>query len=170
MLLQDIHAGGRVGEGGNENVLVGATFRYYWRNFNKGLFFAEVTGDVADNLDPENQLLLGGDSGLRGYPLRYQDGDRRFRFTVEQRFFSNWHPFRLARVGAAVFFDMGRAWFQDPTNGDDLGLLKDVGLGLRLSSSRGAHGGVTHLDVAFPLDGDQSIKRVQWLVTTRETF
>lgn len=170
MFLQDFHAGGRVGDEGSENILVGARFRYYWRNLSKGLFFIEVTGDLAENMDPENQLLLGGDSGLRGYPLRYQDGDRRFRFTAEQRFFSNWHPFRLARVGGAIFFDMGRAWFQDPTNGEDLGLLKDVGIGLRLSSSRGARGGVTHLDVAFPLDGDTSIKRVQWLISTRETF
>lgn len=33
----------------------------------------------------------------------------------------------------------------------DLGLLRDVGLGLRLSSSRSGQGAMVHLDLAFPL-------------------
>jgi len=28
--------------------------------------------------------------------------------TVEQRFYTDWYPFRLARIGAAVFGDVGR--------------------------------------------------------------
>src|SRR4029453_7544016 len=60
------------------------------------------------------QLLLGGDNGLRGYPLRYQAGDALALFTLEQRFYTDWQPLKLVNVGAAVFFDAGRAWGQDP--------------------------------------------------------
>ena len=42
----------------------------------------------------------GGDNGLRGYPLRYESGTSRGILTVEQRVFTDWYPFRLARVGA----------------------------------------------------------------------
>jgi hemolysin activation/secretion protein len=122
---------------------------------------------VARNLDPEKQILLGGDSGLRGYPLRYQDGDARLLFTVEQRFFTDYYPFRLLHVGGAVFFDAGRTW---GGGASQLGLLRDVGLGLRLSSSRSGLGNVIHIDLAFPLDGDPSIKSAQWLVTTKASF
>ena len=49
-------------------------------------------------------------------------------------------------------------------------MLKDVGFGLRLSSTRSGRGGMIHLDVAFPLDGDPSIDSVQWIVTSKQTF
>ncbi len=52
----------------------------------------------------------------------------------------------------------------------DRKLLKDIGLGLRIGSSRSSRGSMVHLDLAFPLDGDPSIKRVQWLVSTSDTF
>jgi hemolysin activation/secretion protein len=132
--------------------------------------FLELSGEVGENLDAEQQILLGGDSGLRGYPLRYQSGEGRWLFTAEQRFFTNWYPFQLFNVGAAVFYDMGATWGRDPLGTPSQGLLRDVGFGLRLGNSRSALGNVLHLDVAFPLDGDSSIRNVQFLVETRKSF
>lgn len=164
------YASGRWGSSGHENVQVGGEVRYYLKNFGRHRLHASFRADAAWNLDPENQLLLGGDSGLRGYPLRFQDGDRRFLLSLEQRFYTNWHLFKLVHVGAAVFFDAGRAFYAKggPTLGDDLGVLKDIGFGLRLSSSRSARGQMVHLDVAFPLDGDD--REVQWLITSQKSF
>jgi hypothetical protein len=166
---------GRWGSAGVENLRLGGRARFYWRDLGEHLFLVDLAGDLAKKLDRESQLLLGGDSGLRGYPLRFQDGDRRVLVTLEQRLYTDWEILHLVRVGSAVFFDAGRAWFggggarstaelQAPT-----GWLRDVGLGLRLSSSRG-RGTVLHLDVAFPLDGGNSISDVQWLVASEETF
>ncbi len=170
MLELSVAGAGRWGSDGAESVGVGGRGRYYWRNFGKHLFFASLSVDVVDRLDGERQLLLGGDSGLRGYPLRYQDGDRRFLLTLEQRFFTDWHLFELFHVGAAVFLDLGRAWFEGAPTGVGGGVLKDVGFGLRIGQSRSGRGTMTHLDVAFPLDGDDSIRRVQFLIATSESF
>jgi len=165
---------GRWGLSGNdhgaENLLLQTNARYYWRDFGEHLFFITLEGDVARHLDVDNQLLLGGDTGLRGYPLRYQDGDKKALVTLEQRFFTDYYPFRLVHVGGAVFFDAGRTWLGESGRAPNFGLLKDVGVGLRLSSSRSGLGNVTHFDLAFPLDGDPSIKRVQWLVRTKASF
>jgi outer membrane protein assembly factor BamA len=158
---------GRWGRDGAENLVLDGGARYYWRNWGEHLLFFTLEGAVARNLDPEKQLLLGGDTGLRGYPLRYQDGDARILFTAEQRFFTDYYPFHLVHVGGAVFVDAGRTW---GGGASQLGLLRDVGLGLRLSSSRSGLGNVIHIDLAFPLDGDPSIKSVQWLVTTKASF
>jgi hypothetical protein len=155
---------------GAENVVLSTNARYYLRDFGEHLFFVTVEAAAARHLDVDNQLLLGGDTGLRGYPLRYQDGDRRALITLEQRFFTNYYPFRLVRVGGAVFFDAGRTWAGESGRAPSFGLLKDVGVGLRLSASRSGLGNVVHLDLAFPLDGDRSIKRVQWLVRTKSSF
>lgn len=167
-LLLQANASGRFGSSGAEDVRLSGRGRFYWRDFGDHLFFVNLEVDAVHDLDPEDQLLLGGDGGLRGYPLRYQDGDKRFLLTLEQRFFTDFYPFRLLYVGAAVFFDVGRTW--GDTEGYDQGLLKNVGVGLRLSSSRSGLGSVIHLDVAMPLDGDPSIESVQWLVTTKSSF
>lgn len=161
-------ATGRYSSAGAEDVRLSGRGRFYWRDFGQHLLFLNVEVDAVHQLDPEDQLLLGGDTGLRGYPLRYQDGDKRFLLTLEQRFFTNFYPFRLAYIGAAVFFDVGRTW--GDTEGFDQGLLKNVGVGARLSSSRSGLGSVVHFDVALPLDGDPSLEKVQWLVTTKASF
>jgi hemolysin activation/secretion protein len=159
-----------LGRDGAENLVLSTNARYYVRDFGEHLFFITLEGAVAHNLDPESQLLLGGDTGLRGYPLRYQDGDARALLTVEQRFFTNYYPFRLVHIGGAVFFDAGRTWPGEDSRAPNFGLLKDAGIGLRLSSSRSGLGNVVLIDLAFPLDGDSSIKRVQYLVRTKASF
>ncbi|HEY3567546.1 MAG TPA: POTRA domain-containing protein [Thermoanaerobaculia bacterium] len=161
-----------------ENLVAGGRLRYYLRDLGSQVFYASLGADLAHRLDGEDQLLLGGDSGLRGYPLRYQAGDRRFLLTLEQRFYSDREVFHLAHLGAAIFFDAGQAWFVDTLTAQNRALalqqqqrvLKDIGLGLRIASSRSARGAVLHLDVALPLDRTRSIQSVQWLVSTGDTF
>jgi hemolysin activation/secretion protein len=161
---------GRVEDGTLRNGVLDANVRYYARQSSKWLFFSTLDATVGHNLDLDNQILLGGDNGLRGYPLRYQGGDARALFTVEQRYFTDWYPFRLFRVGGAVFFDAGRTWGHAPLAAPNLGLLKDAGFGLRFGNARSGLGNIIHVDVAFPFDGDNSIKRVQFLVQTKVSF
>jgi outer membrane protein assembly factor BamA len=176
ILLFQLGGSTRFAKGDAENLVAGGRLRWYVRDFGENVFYASVGADLAHRLDGEDQLLLGGDSGLRGYPIRYQAGDRRALLTLEQRFYSDREIFHLARLGAAVFFDAGQAWFVDTLTlqeralRQDRKVLKDIGLGLRIASSRSSRGGVLHLDVAFPLDGGRNLQRVQWLVSTADTF
>jgi Omp85 superfamily domain len=147
-----------------------ALARYYWRTSARQLFFISLSGTVSESLDADRQILLGGDNGLRGYPLRYQDGSARALLTLEHRVYTKYYLFRLFHLGGAVFFDMGRTWGQGTAAPSSEGLLKDVGIGLRLGSSRSSFGSVIHLDLAFPLDGDNSIDDVQFLVETKKSF
>jgi outer membrane translocation and assembly module TamA len=102
--------------------------------------------------------------------LRYQRGERRAQFTIEQRYFTDYYLWRLFRVGGAIFFDAGRVWGRDPFGSENLGLLRDVGFGLRLSSTRSSVGKMIHIDFAFPLDGDPSIDSFQFLVEGKRSF
>ena len=144
--------------------------RYYFRQSERRLLFLGASVDASSNLDPDHQVLLGGDNGLRGYPLRYQAGEGRWLVTAEQRYFTNWYPFRLFNVGGAIFADVGRTWGANAGGTASLGLLKDVGFGLRLGNSRSALGNVLHIDVAVPLDGGSGIKKLQFLVSTQRSF
>jgi hypothetical protein len=161
---------GRFTTKGAEDVLGSGTFRYFKRFRAWTAFSLLVQAQMARNLDGEQQILLGGDTGLRGYPLRFESGDRSFLVTLEQRFYGDREILHLFRLGGAVFFDMGAAWFHDTPEPMETRLLRDVGLGLRIGSTRSAEGSMLHMDVAFPLDGDRTIKRFQFLVSTHATF
>jgi hypothetical protein len=168
-LLSSLSASGRYAEEG-ENQFVGASARYYHRQGARLVYYAALSADAAHNPDVPSPLEIGGDNGLRGYPLRYQAGEQRVLFTVEARGYTDWYPFRLFRVGGAVFYDTGRAWKGENQNTVNPGWLRDVGFGLRLLSARTSKGNVFHADVAFPLDGDSSIDKVQFLFKTKVAF
>ncbi len=161
---------GRVENSESKNTVVSGTGRYYWRQSPRRLFFMSLQADAATHPDADNRLTLGGDNGLRGYPLRYQAGTGRWIFTAEQRLFTDWYPFRLVRVGGAIFYDMGRTWGDNPNGSRSVGLLRDVGFGLRLGQTRSGLGNVTHIDIAFPLDARGDIKKMQFLVETKRSF
>lgn len=163
-------ASGRIESEGLRNGVLSAEARYYNQTSKRTKFFATVNGTVTEQLDQEQQVLLGGDNGLRGYPLRYQAGTSMALLTLEQRYYTEWYPWRLFHVAGAVFFDAGRTWGTDVTGATSDGLLKDVGIGLRLGSSRAAFGNVVHIDLAFPLDGGDDIDAVQFVVETKARF
>jgi hypothetical protein len=169
-LLASAAFSGQYGDNGSERQLLSGSLRYYVPQGKSALFYAAASADAVNNPQLADLLLIGGDSGLRGYPLRYQSGEKRALFTAEERVYTDWYPFRLFRVGGAVFYDIGRAWdgpFQNPVNP---GWLSDVGFGLRLLSDRSAFGNVVHADVAFPLNRDPDIRSVQFLVKTYANF
>lgn len=144
--------------------------RWYHRQSPHRLLYTELKMLAGEMLDPDTQITLGGDSGLRGYPLRYQSGDYATMLTLEQRFYSDWYPFRLFRVGAAAFFDAGRVWQPDGGAAYGLGLLRDVGFGLRIGSPRSSTGRMLHIDVAWPLDGPDDIRGAQLVIETTQSF
>jgi hypothetical protein len=161
---------GRYEDGALADTVLSGQSRWYLRQSDRRLLYAALGFEAGHNLDADRQILLGGDSGLRGYPLRYQGGEGRWLFTLEQRAFTNWYPFRLVNVGAAAFVDVGGTWGDNPFGTRSRGVLTDVGIGLRLGNSRSALGNVLHIDLAFPLNGDQSIDSLQVLVETKRSF
>jgi outer membrane protein assembly factor BamA len=170
-LFLDAALSGRQESGDFRDALLTAGLRYYVPDGPKRTFYASLTAEAGHRLDADHERLLGGDSGLRGYPLRYQAGQGRALLTLEQRFYTKYSLWRLADVGGAIFFDVGKSWGSSafgPT--ENQGLLKDVGFGLRLGSAKTALANVLHIDVAFPLDGDRSINGVQVLVQTKRSF
>ena len=169
-LLLSVAANGRRESGNTANATTTAVARFYHRQSEKRLFFMTLSGVAGHDLDLDNPVQLGGKSGLRGYPLRYQTGDSKMLFTVEQRYFTDWYPWRLFRVGGAVFFDVGRTWGDNPVGEENLGWLKDVGFGLRFAPTRFSTNKVAHLDFAFPLDGDPSIDSVQIVLQAKRSF
>ncbi|MBL8525838.1 MAG: BamA/TamA family outer membrane protein [Betaproteobacteria bacterium] len=136
----------------------------------QSLWYAAAFADRVSGGGVADQLLIGGINGLRGYPSRYQSGEQRMLATVERRYYSNWYPFKLVRIGGAAFFDTGRAWGGGNQNTVNGGWLSDAGIGLRIALDRASFANVFHADVAFPLNRADGVKATQFSVKTELTF
>ncbi len=148
----------------------GASGRYFAPQKGSFLLFASASADTVRSPNASDELLLGGDNGVRGYPLRYQRGTHRVTFSAEERYYTDWYPLRLFRVGFAGYFDVGRAWSSQLPNATE-GWLSDIGFGLRMLSTRASFGNVLHVDFAFPLNKrDPNLKGHQFLIMTGKTF
>jgi hypothetical protein len=170
-LLLSASLSGKYWSGISEKHLLNGSVRYYIPQSEHTLLFMSIEGSAVTNPAINEQLLLGGDNGLRGYPLRYQSGNKSALATIERRAYSDWYPFRLFRIGGAIFYDGGRAWGGGINqNISNPGWLHDVGFGLRILSARSAFGNVMHADFAFPLNRDTNIKSFQFLLKTRTSF
>ena len=169
-LLTSMSFSGQYGDGKSDRQFLGGRARYFLQQGPYTVFYVLADAAAVNSTIPTDQLLLGGDNGLRGYPLRYQSGNQRALLTLEERVYTDWYPFRLFRVGGAVFYDIGRAWGGEFENQANPGWLQDFGFGLRLTVDRSSSGSVLHLDVAFPINAPDDIKKAQVLIKTYANF
>jgi outer membrane protein assembly factor BamA len=168
VLLGSASVSGQSGYAPLDRQLASASIRFYdHHQDNRTLTFVSLSGSVVKDPNLANQLVLGGDTGLRGYPRNYQTGERLVLLNVEERLYTDWYPFRLIRVGGAVFYDWGRAWDGPGESPSSAHWLSDVGFGLRFLSTRSSFGNVLHVDFAFPLNRDPGIKSFQFLVQSK---
>jgi hypothetical protein len=167
VLLGSASVSGQTGYAPLDRNSASGSIRFYGHPDDRTLTFLSLSGDAVKDPNLAAQLVLGGDTGLRGYPRNYQTGDRRLLLNVEERVYSDWYPLRLIRVGGAVFYDRGRAWGGPGESPSSARWLSNVGFGLRFLSTRSAFGNVLHVDLAFPLNRDPNIKSFQFLVTSK---
>lgn len=123
----------------------------------------------AVNLENGTQVTLGGSNGLRGFENHYLNGDTSIRFTAEQRYFSNYHPLQLFRLGFAAFADVGQVF--GGTEGGAGRTFSDVGFGLRLAPSKSDSGKIIHIDLAYPLQADiPGGRSIQLILEAKASF
>jgi outer membrane protein assembly factor BamA len=114
-------------------------------------FASQFYIDFGEKLDKDRQLLLGADTGLRGYEINTFAGDKRAVLNLEERAHIADDIFQLVSLGTAVFVDVGGA--TSNALGDLLttDLYGDAGFGFRFCFPRASGGGIARIDIAFPL-------------------
>lgn len=147
--------------------LWGGELSYHYLDGTQHRWFVSMRYDQGNNLAQHRELTAGGELGMRGYPLDYQRGQKRYLVTLERRYVSELHIFSLLRLGALAFIDIGRAWDNDYGQTSH---LSNVGVGLRMSSSKARVGHVLHLDLAYPLADKQRVDSYQLHVQASHSF
>ncbi|MDE0036596.1 MAG: hypothetical protein OXU77_03420 [Gammaproteobacteria bacterium] len=149
-----------------ENAIARVWARYRYRQTSRWALILDGDATASDALTADQQVLIGGSVGLRGYPNRYQAGTRAFRLTAEERFYTDLYPLRILRIALAGFADVGRAWSSRQANHT----LANVGVGLRFESTRTNRSLVYHLDLAFPLVDGPGVGGIEVTLTSKRNL
>lgn len=158
----DVEAGAAVDAG------VSLTLDYHrGQTANRNLYLG-LTASRVWNPSPASRTVLGGATGMRGYPVHYSTGDGGIYFTAEQRLFTNQRLFDLFNVGYVAFFDMGKTLSSEVV--ENPGLMMDAGFGLRLVPDKTDHDHVVHIDLGWPLREGLNAQGPQVLVEVRKSL
>ncbi|MBI4349532.1 MAG: hypothetical protein HY553_22040 [Elusimicrobia bacterium] len=157
---------GRVAGGRLENSLAYGSLNAFWKMFwpFPQTWVVHAEANAGHRLDGEHQLVLGGNTGLRGYKNNSFTGLKSALVNVENRVFSTREYFHLVHVGAVAFFETG-AIAGDGWGFRDSRFKSDVGFGLRFAPSRSATGSVLRVDAAYALNDGPGASR--WVVSIR---
>ena len=110
---------------------------------------ARLQMDLGHNLDLDQQLALGAETGLRGWDPDTFDGTSRAVANVEWRHQVTGEVLHVAILGVAIFADVGKTW--DPRVGPSTeGLRKDAGIGVLIESTRASLVRVVRIEAAWP--------------------
>jgi len=127
-----------------------ASLEFYSRLAKNHTLAFQMSGAYSDNLESGSQFLLGGESGLRGYPARFIGGDVYFLSNIEDRIFTGFQ-FLGMELGGVAFFDVGYVWKIDaPVIFSDL--LPSVGIGIRICMYAYPGAAVLRIDYGIPLN------------------
>ncbi len=148
------------------NTSMNVQLKWFHTQSDNRTFYSRILLNKNKNLFLENRQYLGGDTGLRGYPLRYLNGDNRLLLTLEQRFFYNWYPLKTFKFASAVFVDSGAAW----NNNEEIKQTTNIGIGLRLVPTRTSSGQIIHIDLAVPLNNRDTIDSWQLQLRAKHSF
>ena len=146
-------------DGGFQNARVRAAVRGWWP---AGRFLVATRLGVrqAWNSDPEYQVQLDGQNGVRGYPLYAVTGEGNATANAEVRVVLVPDLAKIAVLGAAAFADGGISWGAP----DGWWRLADAGIGLRIGLPRAGVNTLLRMDIARAFRPDP-LGRTGWLLS-----
>ena len=167
--IGSVRASGRLEGSGLRNGQLRFRVDGYNRIQRRVTLAASVQADILKNADPEQQVVLGGEEGLRGYKLRLFTGNKGMLSHFEARVLIVEDLLKLCSIGAATFVDAGNVWEEGEAM-QPFDENVDFGAGLRVSFPRSSLGSVFRLDLSYALQ-DNGLDS-PWLVSfgTSQSF
>jgi len=149
LLLGDFWTSGRLDDGSLVNAVAG--FQAAVSQLGSRGLQARLRVEDSIDLDRENQLTLGADTGLRGWNPDTFDGTGRAVFNIQWRALLKEEFLNLFSVGIVVFADAGKTWGAR-FGPDTAGVRYDAGVGLLADMTHIGISNILRLDVAIPDD------------------
>lgn len=154
----------------NNRVVLNLENQYLHRINEHWAAYFKNSNQISNNQFKDDPVVLGGESGVRGFPLQYIHGKHTTQFTFEARYYPHINIYKLLEVGGAAFIDTGRV-FESTDNSlysDDW--MTSIGIGARLYSSHTSEARVIHVDIIKPMTSDKNVKGIEFRITTSQSF
>jgi hypothetical protein len=171
LLLLDLSLANDMYQHRDSRLLVRLSGEYFYQvNKNWG-FYLSNTNVVSKNQYLDQPVTMGGNTGLRGFPLQYQHGQDSIKFTSEIRYYPAINLFKLFDLAGVAFVDAGRTYGESTVKNIEEGWLGSAGLGLRLHSPHsGGNHPIIHIDFAFPQSDNPDINGFEIRVQAKKSF
>lgn len=111
-----------------------------------------LLADVSHQLDPQEQLTLGADIGLRGWNPDTFDGTSRALANLQWRALLKEDLFHVMAIGVELFADAGATWGARVGPGTE-GVRANLGFGIIGDLTRVGVSNIARIEVGFPDDG-----------------
>lgn len=132
----------------------GLSYEHFYRVNDARTWYLKARFSAADNPYVDRPLSLGGETGLRGYPLEYQHGNRQWLVTLEKRFYPKLNFYQLLDVAFVGFVDAGRNYGETPYVNQEDSALASIGFGVRFFLTRSSGRNVINLNFSQPVNSD----------------
>lgn len=171
LLLLDLALANDIYQERGNRLLVKVSGEYFYQ-LNKNWGFYLSNNNVAStNQYLDQPVTMGGNTGLRGFPLQYQHGKNSIKLTSEIRYYPQINLFKLFDLAGVAFVDAGRTYGESTVKNIEEGWLGSAGLGLRLHSPHsGGNYPIIHIDFAFPQSDNLDINRFEIRVQAKKSF
>jgi len=171
LLLLDLSLANDIYQHRDSRLLVRLSGEYFYQlNKNWG-FYLSNANVVSKNQYLDQPVTMGGNTGLRGFPLQYQHGQDSIKFTSEIRYYPAINLFKLFDLAGVAFVDAGRTYGESTVKNIEEGWLSSAGLGLRLHSPHsGGNHPIIHIDFAFPQSDNPDINGFEIRVQAKKSF
>lgn len=116
LTLMTLQLDAMLGIAGGDQIIAAAKAEDFYRLSQQFTFYTKLQYDQRSRNYLDQPLDLGGETGLRGYPVQYQQGTRRWLTTAELRWYPQINIYQLLDLGFVAFADAGRA-----SGGDSVG-------------------------------------------------
>ncbi len=171
LLLLDFSLANDMYQERDSRLLVSLSGEYFYQlNKNWG-FYLSNTNVVSKNQYLDQPVTMGGNTGLRGFPLQYQHGQDSIKVTSELRYYPAINLFKLFDLAGVAFVDAGRTYGESTVKNIEEGWLGSTGIGLRLHSPHsGGNHPIIHIDFAFPQSDNPDINNFEIKVQAKKSF
>lgn len=151
--------------------LFNTQLRYIKHLSDNQVWLSQLRVAMGDNLFRDERIAIGGDEGMRAFPLYYQTGDKAIIASSEYRYITPWHVYQLFDVAIAAFVDAGRAWDNPDQQIElDQGRLYGYGIGLRLLPSHASRGSIISIDLSKPVTNNPELSGWRWRFIAKKEF
>ncbi len=171
LLLLDLALANDIYQDRDSRLLVKISAEYFYQlNRNWG-FYLSNNNVVSKNQYLDQPITMGGNTGLRGFPLQYQHGKNSIKATSEIRYYPEINLFKLFDLAGVAFVDIGRTYGQSTVKNIEEGWIGSAGVGIRLHSPHsGGNHPIIHIDFAFPQSNNPNIDTFEIRVQAKKSF